>query len=455
MKLNLLLILGGMTASTLTHASLDVGLEKITEVSQSIDIASSLGEWKDMAQSVMGLTQQGANGKASTPKLETQDGSMNSLQGGIADNLKQRDAWNLGDEYSYAFENDYGDLGTLMDCMEYSVVGSCLSVRWTMFGPKYTFALAVEHFVRDVHAEVIPQAPTEDITNVPSNTVLPSSNDTESDVAMMYPYMWKINRALGSSLLTDAISSVLEDAEGQTVPTKKTRYLYSDVQVSGNIERQFFDAIGGSLIGLVGYCKSPTIPALTYFNSSLDQFSWRWLATSEVILMGLYQSKYLEWNDIGRGYGSTMPRTGYVESVDRFRTSVVSAIRGTNIAAENRATFSGLAGLHIFNPLPQYASSSFTGPQYQTPQDAKSFKLDMVYPYKGERCTRYNANEAWYKGALSHQALIEEDELTAKFSEQNGNKAAIFKIYRPFRCCRKNGNKVFDVVSPGSIGRPK
>ncbi len=157
---------------------------------------------------------------------------------------------------------------------------------------------------------------------------------------------------------------------------------------------------------------------------------------------------------MGSGYGSTFPRTGYMDSFDRFHTSVTTAIRATNIAAENRPAFSGALGLHIYAPLPQYAASSFTGSKYQTPQDAKAFKLDMVYPYEGERCTRYGANQSWLNG-MSPSKQISEINLSRKFTDGNPNNTAIFKIMRPFRCCKKNGNRIFDSASNGGIGYPK
>ncbi|MFC5079625.1 TraU protein [Vibrio thalassae] len=429
--------------------------DQVSEISKGIDLAESFSNWKSAAMSTLGLSQQGIGGTSKAPDAVNDDGSFLNSLGGITDKLEQRDAWTLTEEYTYSLEHDYGDFGALFNCMEYSIVGYCLSVRWTWLGPVFTPGIAVEHFVRDVHTEVVPQSPPDPLTSVPDDTVLPSSNSAVEDIAMMYPYMWKLNRTLGSSLLTQAIPDGLTDAVGQTVATRKTNYLYNDALVSGNIERNMFDAVAGAFIGVVGYCNSPTLPGVSYFSSSLDQFSWRWLATSETILLGLYQAKYLAWNDIGRGYGSTMPRVGYVDTINRWHASITSAIRATSIAAENRALFSGLAGLHIYVPLPQYASSSFTGSNYQTPQDVKSFKIDMVYPYKGERCTRYNTNDRNALMPLTLSEQMEEDKLTAKFSEKNGNNAAIYKIYRPFRCCRKSGSKVFDVVSPGPIGQPK
>ncbi|WP_428775704.1 hypothetical protein [Vibrio sp.] len=402
------------------------------------------------------MLMQGQNGLGEI-NTQTDNGILQELtdsSGGVKTEQEQRVPWSVGDEWNYSLDNDYGNIPQLMDCMEYSIVGLCLSVRWTFWGPVYTTGVAVEHFVRDVHVEVLPQAPNDPIDEVPQGTVLPSSNSVSDDIMMMYPYWWKASKALADSLLTNSIQSNLAEAVGQTTQSLNNKFLYNDAQVSGNLERNVFDGFAGQVIGIAGYCQAPTLPGVPYFNSTLDQFSWRWLATSETILLALYQIKYLEFNDVGRSYGSTFPRSGYTNTNNRFKAAVETALRATNIAGENRGLFSGLAGLHIYVPLPQYASSSFTGQKYQTPQDAKSYKLDMVYPFKGDRCTRYGAEE----NRLTSMSLAKQridDDLTKEFSRSNPNNTAIFKLYRPFRCCRKNGSKVFDVVSPGPIGQPR
>lgn len=403
------------------------------------------------------MATQGATGTASTPDTTTDSttaADTKNSAGGAEKKLKQRDPWTYDDEYLYASLNDLPNYSKVSNCAQYSLVGSCLSVRWTMFGPKFTFNFAVEHFVRDLHIEVLPQASTESITQVSGDTVLPSSSSVAEDLLLLYPYSWKLSRTLGSTLLTNKISSVLEDTQGQTTITKHNRYTYSDVQVSGNMERSFADAIALMYVGWFGYCISPAISGATYYNSTLDQFSWRWLATTEAVLMGLYQAKYLDWNDIGRSYGSTFPRSGYITNTNRFKTSVVAAIRGASIVTENRSMYSGAAGLHIYAPLSPYAVGSFTGSQYLTPQDAESFKLEMVYPFQGDSCTRYGSEETSF-GALTPDAMAKDDALFKKFTKRNPNNTAIFKLYRPYRCCGKRGSKVYSHVSPGSIGLPK
>lgn len=400
---------------------------------------------------------QGATGEDSAQDTSTSSDTKaetSNSSGGVKSDLVQRAAWSFEDEYSL-FQNDLSDMGKTMDCLQYSMVGGCLSVRWTMFGPVFTTSFAVEHFIRDLHVEVMPQASSE--TNpfqYQPKTKLVSSSSLASDAILMYPTGWKLARMLGDSLLMNKLSSNLLEAEGQTTLSRRNRYLYSDVHVAGNVERGMSDMIAKSWLSSFGYCDSGTMNGVVYFSSQLDQFSWRWLATTESILMGLYQALYLEWNDIGRSYGSTFPRTGYITHQHRFKTSVISAIRAVSIPSENRALFSGLAGLHIYLPLNTYANSSYRSNEYLTPQDAKSFKLTMIYPFQGETCTRYGSDQSIF-GSLTDTDIFKDDRLQKKFVKSNPNNTAAFKVYRPYRCCRINGSQVMSWTSPGPIGLPR
>lgn len=438
-------VITSISFSQLSRANLELipDLNEIKELQNTVDMASSISDVASGAMAIGSIAVSGGGSIGITAVNETIGNT-------------QREPWGLEDEYSYALLNDLAKLPELFNCLEYSIVGSCLSVRWTMFGPKFTFSLAVEHFVRDIHVEVISQAPSIEPLEFVEGSVYPSSSGALQDMAMVYPYTWKFSRYGGSGLigmLGQGIDSVLENVSGATSHSSENRYLYRDVQVSGNMEMGMHTNIAKSFLGWAGYCDVPTLNGAVYYNSTLDLFSWRWLATSEVILTALYQVHHLAWDDIGNNFGSTMPRSGYINTPNPFKASVVAAIRGTSIAAENRGQYLGAVGLHVYMPLPQYASGSFTGGQYRTPQDAQSFKLDMVYPYQQKRCTRYEGNAG--RHVFDPIQAANDDIRTAKFNNNNPHGSAIFKILRPFRCCKKNGNKVFSIVFPGSIGTPR
>lgn len=428
-------------------------LEKNMDIGEITDVGKSAGSSKD-------LIMQGTEGGETEVDTAKDGGVMNKLKssaGGVTKEVSQKGHWDWFDEMSYSAEYDFTRPMEMYDCLEYALVGSCLSVRWSWKGPSFTHGFAVEHYVRDVHVETVPFAPMESPLKSHSDSVLPSSNSIVEDNSMVYPLTWRVAKELGQQTMLGKVSKKLGAAEGQTIQNGRQRYTYTDAQVSGNIERHVFDTFAKNTIGMFGYCDSPTLPAAVYYNSTLDQFSWRWLATTETVLTALYQGKEMEWSDIGHSYGSTFPRLGYMNAKNRFQSSIVAAIRATNIAAENRSLFSGGAGLHIFMPLPKYARNSFTGGKYKTPQTANTFKFDMVYPYvgadKGQRCTRYGSEKNML-GKLSINTQQEDDNYLKQFNEGNGHNVAAMKLYRPFRCCKKRGSKVYSIVSPGSIGTP-
>jgi hypothetical protein len=420
-------------------------LSQIGEIADAAETASTWADVADGISKVEGIVKAGMQGV----------GVITQGPGAILNT--QREPWGAIDEYTYALRKDLLGLHELFNCIEYNIVGSCLSVRWTWLGPKFTHGFAVEHFVRDSHIEVIPNAPSIDPMEFVANSVFPSSNSLLEDITLVYPYTWKISRWLGTAslgIIGQGFNALIEAAPGQTTHNSNHQYLYRDVQVSGNMEKVIHTSIASAFLSWAGYCNLPTIPGNVYFNSRLDLFSWRWMATSEVLLTGLYQAHHLAWMDIGNNYGSTMPRFGYIKTPSKFKASVVGAIRGASIAAENRMMYSGIAGLHIFQPLPQYATGSFTGGSYRTPQDAYSFKLDMVYPYEQNRCTRYEGNVPGMFDPVEGQI---DDMRGALFNNNNPNSSAIFKLYRPVRCCKKRGNKVYSLVFPsiGDIGTPR
>lgn len=399
---------------------------------------------------------QGATGEDNAQDTSTSSevqSDTKSSEGGVSTTLSQKEHWSIDNELEVS-STDWSKFGEEMTCMQYSLVGGCLSVRWTMFGPKYTTNFAVEHFVRDLHVEVIPQAPNEtDPSKFTPGTTLPSSTEVASDEILMYPTGWKLAKSLGDKLLINSISNNILNAEGQTVITRRNRFLYSDVHVAGNVEMDIHAAYAKTWLSSFGYCSSTVIQGLVYFSSQLDQFSWRWLATTETVLMGLYQGLYLEWNDVGRSYGSTYPRSGYITNTPRFKTAVTSVIRAVNIPTENRAWFSGLVGLHIYFPISPYAQNSYRADEYLTPQDAKSYRLEMIYPFK-DSCTRYGADQSYF-GNLTSNNIFVDDKLVKKFAEKNGHNTAAFKVYRPFRCCEIRGQQVMSWTTPGPIGSPR
>ncbi|MCA2014638.1 TraU family protein [Vibrio tritonius] len=366
-------------------------------------------------------------------------------------NESQKTHWNLINETKEVALDKTKYLAESLNCTRYSVVGICISYTISLKGIHFHTHIAVEHYVRDLHVEVSSKLPSDGAEEYSSNTPIPSSTSVAGDIALVYPLSWKLATEYGGLIDVDSggITSAftkLGKISGQTTYSKNSQYLYRDAQVSGNIEGLVADAFLENTIGVVGWCQSPAVAGVVYFNSALDMFSWRWIATSETVLTALYQVKYLKWNDIGGSYGSMMPRQGFINTRSNYKAAIIAAYRALSIAGENRSLFSSTAGLHIANPLSPYAKKSLTGSKYLTPQDASKygFRLTQVYPYRGDSCTTYSALDT----------PAEMLALEKSFNKGNHDHSAIFKVWRPYRCCKKQGHKLIDIISSGVIGTP-
>lgn len=402
----------------------------------AIDIAiPDLGALKDMTDTVKNAPSTALGfdtGKASTGEI---NGDPNTFSG-------QKTPWEISDEFSH-IKTDMS--GEVMDCLEYAVVGMCFSYRVTMFGINFYENFVVEHYSRDTHVEVTKKLPQVDKLSLSTKV----SEDAPTGIGVgglvnnTATSLWKGLNYNGSGLSSNGVVDALEmgSSEMTTDYNNGHSYTYSDAMVMGNPELTMFNSTVGSIYGTVGWCDSSNTPYFLYFHSAMDQFSWRWLATTETVLLGLYSAQDLSWNGVGSGFGSVMPRSGYVVNNSRFKSSVISALRAVSVAGDNRGQFSGIAGAHLYFPMNEFANNTWTRNEYRTPQNAGFFKLEMIYPFEGKKCTRYKN--------LSYQ---DELDLEKKFNTQNKAQSAAFKVYRPFRCCKRKGNHIATVVSGSKLG---
>lgn len=384
---------------------------------------------------------------APTSALDFQTGmaSVGDISGNQADFNNQKKPWSAVQEFSH-FSTDLS--GDVMNCIEYKVVGMCFSYRITLFGIIFYENFVVEHYTRDTHVEITKRLPMADgITDA-----IKADENASTDVTVgamvnnATTSLWKRLNYDGSGLSSNGVVDALKMGSSELTDeySEGHNYTYSDAMVMGNPELTMFNSTVGSVFGTVGWCDSKNTPYFMYFHSAMDQFSWRWLATTESVLLGLYSGQDFAWNGIGSSFGSTMPRSGYVVSPSRFKSSVVTALRATSIVAENRPQYSGIAGAHLYFPMNEFASNSWTKPQYKTPQNTGFFKMEMVYPFKGKKCTRY-------------KNLSFDDELNLDKQFNKGNKAqsAAFKIYRPIRCCKRKAKYITTVIAGSTIGTEK
>ncbi|ANO35356.1 hypothetical protein A6E01_19270 (plasmid) [Vibrio breoganii] len=342
---------------------------------------------------------------------------------------QQKDPWDIEDELMLAIDTMASPLDFL-DCVDHRILGFCISLK-TSWWPKLYFTTIQENYSRDSHIEVRNTIRDVQIGDIFSTDTQDKASPTS---AMVGGLASNIATGLGNfiSWLGDLLYSPSKDQPRQGEASSDTSfdesgYVFKEVMVMGSPENLAIDAYM-SLITFNTWCSSSNMPWVPYFHSSQDVLSWRWMATSEVLSMGSYGVKQLAWDDIGSGYGSTFPRSGYIQQRDPFKASVVAAYRGFDIVT-SYDEYTSTAGLHVSNTMDKWASSTWQRDGYLTSETSNKKKLQMIYPFQGEMCTRYK----------NRNSLFDSD--MKRFMDGNAAQSAAFKGYRAFRCCRKRGNK--------------
>ncbi|EGQ9284595.1 hypothetical protein F7U66_01810 [Vibrio parahaemolyticus] len=406
------------------------------------DIVDSAGKVGSIAKDVADMDLSGAiDGDMSSlvgdvdlgvfndPNLHNQVGNVV----GVANVTKEvPPPWSVVDELGYTFEHDFADFANTLDCLEYQFIGICFSWRMTWRGPRFYTNTIVEHYVRDTHIEVRDSVAREGMDEKTVTDIF--SGGIVSEVLPMMDFfdipLSGESKFSPSSLKKNGSDQATRYRDGHSYKTR-------EVLVMGNgIDGQIHQSTLGGIIGLFGWCNSPNMPLVPYYSSLLDSFSWRYMPIVETLLYGPYSAATFSMADIGDDFGHTFPRHNRVYTPSNFKAAVVAATRGMHIAASNETIFNGMAGLHVHAPMGQYSPGSWTRSFYKTKQNTKSLKLEMFYPHQeGERCTDYGSSKSFLN-----------DPRELKFNDGNSHASAGFKGYRPFRCCRRRGNHISDIV---------
>ncbi|WP_199438470.1 TraU family protein [Vibrio owensii] len=412
-------------------------------VSEISEIANSISEVNSMVEEATGIDIQGVmdadiTSVAGEVGLDSYAGDIAAvsstavnLAGSVEVVPQTPDPWTVVDELQYAVETDLADIGETLKCMEYNFIGVCFSWRMTWKGPRFYTNSIVEHYVRDTHIEV---------RDGLARNGMDDKTVTDFFAGGIISDVLPVLDVLDIPLSGEGVfNPSLIKRVGADQPTRYRdghRYLTREVLVMGNgIDGQMHQSVLGGVIGLFGWCNSPNMPMIPYYSSLLDSFSWRYMPTVETLLYAPYSLKNFSTADIGDDFAHTFPRQNRVYTASKYKAAAVAATRGLHIAASNEAIFSGMAGLHVHVPMGQYSPGSWTRSFYKTKQNTKSFKFEMFYPYKGERCTDFKESKNF---------LLDEREL--KFNSGNSYGSAGYKAYRPFRCCRKRGRHIADIT---------
>lgn len=305
------------------------------------------------------------------------------------------------------------------DCVEYKYIGQCwwIKTSWPFgFGSKS----AAQNYLADLQVEVTSRIPEEE-TNI----------FYEADNAPTGMFLGSIVQNIGAIFgrLMDSLLSVGPDIqwnENQSAKTDSNRMLFREAMVIGNPTSSLVVSVWSEL---PGYCSSSAASYAPYFISTLDIFSWRVLATTDAVILGIYAADYGSWNEVGSSMGSVFPRLGYVETPDELDATVSVAYRALSVVSDLRTSYSGTLGLHIGFPTEAYSNGSWTNKsdmKYRTIRDHESQLLRMVYPDEASTCTNY-----------SGLSKADKNSLNKTFSSSNKYESSTFKVYRPNVCCKK------------------
>lgn len=432
-------------SSQTTNAGMFDDLQSVAG-SAGIDVEIP-SELKDFDPSAIGdslnldnITEQvtNASGGMIAPLVAYAAGARGDI-GGMTELLKNaKSAGGVSEEQKapYDFYDDIADSAMRnlsWDCVEYQWLGECISYR--TWPPAMGTSSIAENRVGDLHVEITSHIPSEDETsdfgepaaNAPSDTLL-------GDIPQ------KINAIMGRAInITSGSLGMAEDLASvvnSTVATNNHSYMFREAMVIGN---PTMSLTPNPYSSLPGFCNSMEMPYATYFTSSMDLLSWRWISTTETILLGVYSTQYLDWNDVGKDsdFGSVMPRMGYVVTREDHDAALTAAYRSLSIVNDARPQYHGLAGLHLFVPASQYASGSYTnqgGDKYRTVKDHLSIKLSEFYPNASKQCSNYQG-----------YTISDKDAKNKQFVEDNAERSGGWKAYRPLSCCARKYDYLFGV----------
>ncbi|PSU31791.1 TraU family protein [Photobacterium lutimaris] len=368
----------------------------------------------------------------------TAPGLGSELSGMInAENNPSSGAFRDGQKSEYNFFDDSVDsvdASVRSNCYRYRFHGQCVSMKTSLWPRIYTNTIA-QNYVPDFVVEVTSRLPhsNESSFGASNNPTWIGSFMQEANAIVSTTVIDPMFNVLAGAPRTDGAK--LQTTHSHTVHSSNSQYLYRDALVYSDP----MYSVATSIVGMMaGYCRSPEPTYVPYFSSGMDTLSWRFLTTTETVLLGLYSAEYRSWNHVGSSFGSLMPRNGYHLSSNQFETAVTTAYRAASIVNDQRGRYSGTLGLHVHNPARQYASGSWTRSEFRTLKDHRTMRLREIYPQvSGNTCRNYT-------GVSQSQ----KDSWNRAFNQNNSERSAGFKLYRPMICCRKQGNKHLENVWP-------
>ncbi|MCY3857580.1 MAG: TIGR03756 family integrating conjugative element protein [Gammaproteobacteria bacterium] len=285
-------------------------------------------------------------------------------------------------------------LHSISSCLDWRWVGNCFWSQCDLLGCEVSSSMKVRHYLPDLLVTV---------QRVPTDTP------------------WTEMRHALSSTQSATTSSVFR-------PLSRQQFVGSgaDVAVSSGHERngdvRFFEAsvFGHPLEALPLeverlLCRSSIQAGKPYYQSSLDDFAWRFAPLESIHPAALIPGR----REIGRTeeatWGAVYPRSGFVTQQSPVKAAAVIAQRACDILIGPRGQH---VALELENPKP-YTSV----PTHLDERDAATGLWQMISPFVDPTCDLFGTqNPNWDFGRIDE------------------SRAFIWNLWRPYECCEPRGS---------------
>ncbi len=312
------------------------------------------------------------------------------------------------------------DLATLvadtanLQCLDYKVKGMCFWLQCV--GPKCSIrtSVLVSHYNPDAIVETI-------------------SGGDETPVEWLTSQFRPIFKPASKSMnhgfdVGTGVQSAYRDQN-------KENNFY-DVNVYGNPALLVFRDMMGSMMEMVGFCKSDVMPFQPYMASVIDS-EWRWGLLESVLTVwpaNFSRDLSAKGSDVmgtltglDEKFGNIYPRIGAVRNPNRFTASMVIAQRSADIVTSD-------ASSHLVLPLPTTVFGYKTwAPVKPIEGDSSTATWQRNYPRgRSSTCKAFpsGGNETY-----SYSAGTD-------FSPTHNY---LYTLWRRYECCKKRGKFLYRI----------
>ena len=208
----------------------------------------------------------------------------------------------------------------------------------------------------------------------------------------------------------NTVSSGVKGGEYRSPQKNYTQVTFKNVDVIGHPQ----GAISQILNSTGYYCRSQTTPFVPYYLSSLDFFAWRYgvpeMVYPEALIPGMREIRAN-----GDTWGNIFPRAGTVTQVHDYKAAAVTAHRVADLITR---TFQP----HVYIPIAKAEdkSNGIWYPPAVTEGNIKTHKWQQLSPNTQNSCAIF-------------------PDTPPSMTSEDGSYA--WALWRPYKCCKKRGQK--------------